>query len=133
MSVNKVIIVGNLGSHPSIKSISNGGEVTNFNVATSEYWFEKETNQKKERTEWHKVSIFGPLAKIAANDLCKGSKVFIEGKIHSQKYEDSSGITRWNSQIIANHIEFSDKQNNLKSISVKEETLCNLENQQVPF
>lgn len=69
MSVNKAIIVGNLGLDPTLRSMSNGVDVTSMSVATSENWYDKETNQKNERTEWHKVSIFGPLASIAANNL----------------------------------------------------------------
>ena len=133
MSINKAIIVGNLGLDPTKHSMSNGVDVTTISVATSEHWYDKETNQKNERTEWHKVSIFGPLASIAADNLFKGSKVFIEGKLRTNKYEGKDGIDRWRSEIIANHIEFLDKKNESNSIAIQEETLCNLENEGVPF
>jgi len=133
MSVNKAIIVGNLGLDPTLRSMSNGIDVTSISVATSEYWYNKETNQKNERTEWHKVSIFGPLASIAADNLCKGSKVFIEGKFRTNKYRDKDGTDRWKSEIIANHIEFLDQKNKLNSIAIKEETLCNIDDEGIPF
>jgi single-strand DNA-binding protein len=133
MSINKAIIVGNLGLEPTLRSMSNGVDVTSISVATSECWYDKETNQKNERTEWHKVSIFGPLAGIAADNLCKGSKVFIEGKFRTNKYQGKDGIDRWRSEIIANHIEFLDKKNEYNSIAIQEETLCNIENEGIPF
>jgi len=133
MSVNKAIIVGNLGLDPTLRSMSNGVDVTSMSVATSENWYDKETNQKNERTEWHKVSIFGPLASIAANNLCKGSKVFIEGKFRTNKYKDKDGLDRWKSEIIANHIEFLDQKNKLNSIAIQEETLCNIDDEGIPF
>jgi len=133
MSINKAIIVGNLGLDPTLRSMSNGIDVTSISVATSEYWYNKETNQKNERTEWHKVSIFGPLASIAADNLCKGSKVFIEGKFRTNKYRDKDGTDRWKSEIIANHIEFLDQKNKLNSIAIKEETLCNIDDEGIPF
>ena len=113
--------------------MSNGVDVTSISVATSECWYDKETNQKNERTEWHKVSIFGPLASIAADNLCKGSKVFIEGKFRTNKYQGKDGIDRWRSEIIANHVEFLDKKNEYNSIAIQEETLCNIENEGIPF
>ena len=133
MSVNKAILVGNLGSDPLRRTTSTGSEVANLTLATSDYWVDKDTNEKKEKTEWHRVSIFGPLATIAAEKLSKGSKVFVEGKIRTQKYLDKSGITRWSSEIVANHIEFVDNKNESNSISIKEETLCNLNEEEVPF
>ena len=133
MSINKAIIVGNLGLEPILRSMSNGVDVTSISVATSECWYDKETNQKNESTEWHKVSIFGPLASIAADNLCKGSKVFIEGKFKTNKYQGKDGIDRWRSEIIANHIEFLDKKNEYNSIAIQEETLCNIENEGIPF
>ena len=133
MSVNKAIIVGNLGLDPTLRSMSNGVDVTSMSVATSENWYDKKTNQKNERTEWHKVSIFGPLASIAAENLCKGSKVFIEGKFRTNKYKDKDGIDRWKSEIIANHIEFLDQKNKLNSIAIQEETLCNIDDEGIPF
>ena len=133
MSINKAIIVGNLGLDPTLRSMSNGVDVTSMSVATSERWYNKETNQKSERTEWHKVSIFGPLASIAADNLCKGSKVFIEGKFRTNKYKDKDGMDRWKSEIIANHIEFLDQKNKLNSIAIQEETLCNIDDEGIPF
>jgi single-strand DNA-binding protein len=91
-SVNKVIIVGNLGRDPETRNFPNGGKVCNLRIATSETWKDKATGEKKERTEWHSVAIFSePIARIAEQYLRKGSKVYIEGKLTTRKWQDQSG------------------------------------------
>ena len=100
--VNKVIIVGGLGNDPEIRQTSNGGAVTNISVATNEQWTDKATGQKQERTEWHRITLFARLAEIAAQYLTKGSQVYIEGSIRTEKYQDKkTGEDRYSTQIIA--------------------------------
>ena len=100
-SVNKVIIVGNLGRDPEVRSFQNGGKVVNLRIATSENWRDKATGEKKERTEWHSVAIFNEnLAKIAESYLKKGSTVYIEGQLETRKWQDQSGQDRYSTEIV---------------------------------
>ena len=99
-SVNKVILVGNLGAKPEIKYAANGNAVTNLSVATSDSWVDKSTGQKQERTEWHRVSLFGKLAEVAAQYTDKGSKVYVEGKLETRKYTDKDGIEKYSTNIV---------------------------------
>ncbi len=100
-SVNKVIIVGNLGQDPEVKSFTNGGKVVNLSVATSETWKDKATGERKERTEWHRVAIFNEVVgKIAEMYLKKGSKVYIEGQVETRKWQDQSGADRYTTEIV---------------------------------
>ncbi|THD84419.1 single-stranded DNA-binding protein [Aliigemmobacter aestuarii] len=100
-SVNKVIIVGNLGRDPEVRSFQNGGKVVNLRIATSETWRDRNTGERKERTEWHSVAIFSePLAKIAEQYLRKGSKVYIEGALETRKWQDQSGQDRYTTEIV---------------------------------
>lgn len=98
--INKAIIVGNLGKDPESRSFSNGDKVTNFSVATSESWKDKSTGERKEKTEWHSVAVFGPLADIAEKYLRKGSKVYVEGKLQTRKWQDQSGNDRYSTEIV---------------------------------
>ena len=98
--INKVILVGNLGAKPEVKYASNGNAISNLSVATSESWTDKSTGQKQERTEWHRVSLFGKLAEIAGQYLDKGSKVYVEGKLQTRKYTDKNGIERWTTDVV---------------------------------
>jgi len=98
--INKVILVGNLGAKPEVKYASNGNAISNLSVATSESWTDKSTGQKQERTEWHRVSLFGKLAEIAGQYLDKGSKVYVEGKLQTRKYTDKDGIERWTTDVV---------------------------------
>ena len=98
--INKVILVGNLGAKPEVKYASNGNAISNLSVATSESWTDKSTGQKQERTEWHRVSLFGKLAEIAGQFLDKGSKVYVEGKLQTRKYTDKDGIERWTTDVV---------------------------------
>lgn len=103
-SVNKVIIVGNLGKDPETRQFNNGGSVTNLAVATSERWTDKQSGEKREATEWHKVALFNRLGEIAAQYLRKGSKVYIEGSIRTHKYQDQNGQDRYSTEIRANEL-----------------------------
>ena len=105
--VNKVIIVGNLGNDPDSKFLPGGSMVTNISVATSESWKDKNTGEKQERTEWHRVVFFNRLAEIAGQYLKKGSKVYIEGQLRTQKYE-KDGIDRYVTDIIAKEMQMLD-------------------------
>jgi single-strand DNA-binding protein len=100
-SVNKVIIVGNLGRDPEVRSFPNGGKVVNLRIATSETWRDKQSGEKKERTEWHSVAIFNEaLGKIAEQYLKKGSTVYIEGQLETRKWQDQSGADRYTTEIV---------------------------------
>ena len=107
--VNKVIIVGNLGNDPDIKYPNGGGsQITRISVATSEQWTDKNTQQKQERTEWHRVVFFGRLAEIAGEYLRKGSKVYLEGSLRTNKYTDQAGVEKYSTDIIANEMQMLD-------------------------
>ena len=99
--INKVILVGNLGADPDTRYMPSGGAVTNLSVATSESWKDKQTGEPKERTEWHKVAMFGKLAEIAAEYLRKGSQVYIEGSLQTRKWQDKDGNDRYTTEIKA--------------------------------
>ena len=100
-SVNKVILVGNLGRDPEVRSFPNGGKVCNLRIATSETWRDKQSGERKERTEWHSVAIFNEnLAKIAEQYLRKGSTVYIEGQLETRKWQDQSGADRYTTEIV---------------------------------
>ena len=100
-SVNKVIIVGNLGRDPEVRSFPNGGKVVNLRIATSESWRDKQSGEKKERTEWHSVAIFNEaIGKIAEQYLRKGSTVYIEGQLETRKWQDQSGADRYTTEIV---------------------------------
>ena len=103
--INKVILVGNLGADPDTRYMPSGGAVTNLSVATSESWKDKQTGEQKERTEWHKVAMFGRLAEISAEYLRKGSQVYIEGKIRTRKWQDKDGNDRWTTEVIADEMQ----------------------------
>ena len=98
--VNKVILVGNLGDDPEVRSLNNGGEVVNMRVATSENWKDRDGN-RQERTEWHRVVIFNEnLGRVAKSYLKKGSKVYLEGQIQTRKWQDQSGADRYSTEIV---------------------------------
>ncbi|MDE0877402.1 MAG: single-stranded DNA-binding protein [Sphingomonas bacterium] len=100
-SVNKVILVGNLGADPQSKAFQNGGKVVNLRIATSESWKDKMSGERKEKTEWHSVSIFNEgLANVAERYLRKGSKVYIEGALQTRKWQDQSGNDRYSTEIV---------------------------------
>ena len=100
-SVNKVIIMGNLGKDPEVRNFQNGGRVCNFSVATSESWRDRNSGEKQERTQWHNISILSePLVNIAEKFLKKGSKVYLEGQLETRKWQDNSGIDRYSTEIV---------------------------------
>lgn len=100
-SVNKVILIGNLGRDPEVRTFANGGKVVNLRIATSETWRDKQSGERKERTEWHSVAIFNePLAKIAEQYLRKGSTVYIEGQLETRKWQDQSGADRYSTEVV---------------------------------
>ena len=103
--VNKVIIVGRLGADPEVKTISAGSTVTRLNVATSEAWTGKD-GQKQERTEWHRVTVWGKLAEICGKHLSKGRQVYVEGRLQTRQWEDPQGQKRYATEIVANTVQF---------------------------
>ncbi|HEV7600416.1 MAG TPA: single-stranded DNA-binding protein [Bradyrhizobium sp.] len=100
-SVNKVILVGNLGKDPEVRRMQNGNPVVNLSVATSENWRDKATGERKEKTEWHRVVIFSEgLAKVAEQYLKKGAKVYIEGQLQTRKWTDQSGVEKYSTEVV---------------------------------
>ena len=100
-SVNKVILVGNLGRDPEVRSFQNGGKVCNLRIATSENWKDRNTGERRERTEWHSVAIFSEgLVRVAEQYLRKGSKVYLEGKLQTRKWQDQSGQDRYSTEVV---------------------------------
>jgi single-strand DNA-binding protein len=100
-SVNKVILIGNLGRDPEVRSFQNGGKVCNLRIATSENWKDKNTGERREKTEWHSVAIFNDgLVRIAEQYLKKGSKVYIEGQLQTRKWQDQSGADRYSTEVV---------------------------------
>ena len=98
--INKVILVGNIGAKPEVKYSSNGSAIANLSVATSETWNDKNSGEKQEKTEWHRVSLYGKLAEIAGQYLDKGSKVYVEGKLQTRKWQDQSGQDKYTTEIV---------------------------------
>ncbi len=105
--VNKVILVGNVGSDPETRYLPSGGAVTNFSLATSEVWKDKNTGQQQERTEWHRVTMYQRLAEIAAEYVRKGSKLYVEGSLRTRSWEQD-GVKRYSTEIIANEMQMLD-------------------------
>ncbi len=99
-SVNKVILIGNLGRDPEVRSMQNGGKVANISIATSETWRDKASGERKEKTEWHRVVIFGNLAEIAEKYLKKGSKVYVSGSLQTRKWTDQSGAEKYTTEVV---------------------------------
>lgn len=106
--VNKVILIGNLGRDPEVRYMPNGQAVANVTIATSEAWKDKNTGEQQERTEWHRVVFFRRLAEIAGEYLKKGSKVYIEGKLQTRKWQDQQGQDRYTTEIVANEMQMLD-------------------------
>ena len=106
--INKVIIVGNLGQDPEVKFMPSGGAVTNFTVATSEKWKDKQTGEQKEVTEWHRIVMYQRLAEIAGEYLKKGSKVYLEGRLKTRKWQNQQGADQYTTEIIVNDMQMLD-------------------------
>ena len=98
--VNKAIIVGNLGRDPEIRYSANGNAFASISIATSERWKDKNTGEQQEKTEWHRVKLFGKLAELAGEYLKKGSQVYIEGRLQTTKYQDKEGVDRWSTCLL---------------------------------
>jgi single-strand DNA-binding protein len=103
--INKVILIGNLGADPETRAMPSGSTVANLRIATSESWRDKQTGEQQERTEWHRVALFGRLAEIAGEYLKKGSQVYIEGSLRTRKWTDKQGQERYSTEIIGNELQ----------------------------
>lgn len=103
-SVNKVTLLGNLGKDPVLKCTANGLSICNVNLATEESFKDKSTSEIKKTTEWHNLIFFGKLAEVASKYLCKGSKIYVEGKLNTKKWTDKNGLDRWTTQIICGQL-----------------------------
>lgn len=106
--VNKVILVGNLGNDPEVRSTNSGSTMTTVSIATSESWKDRQTGQQQERTEWHRVVFFNRLAEIARDYLKKGSKVYVEGSLRTRKWQDQDGKDRYTTEIMGNEMQMLD-------------------------
>ena len=106
--VNKVILVGNCGQDPEMKHLPSGGAVTNISIATSETWKDKQTGAQQERTEWHRVVFFNRLAEIVGEYVRKGSKIYVEGRLQTRKWQDQNGNDRYTTEIVANEMQMLD-------------------------
>ena len=104
-SINKVILIGNLGKDPETRYTADGAAITNITLATTDTWKDKATGEKKEATEWHRVAFFGRLAEIAGQYLKKGRPVYIEGRIRTRKWQDKEGVDRYTTEIIADQMQ----------------------------
>ena len=111
-SINKAIIVGNLGNEPDTRYMANGTAVTHISIATSEFWQDKQTGQKQERTEWHRVVFFGRLAEIVKQYLHKGSQIYVEGNLRTEKWQDQNGIERYTTKIVAREMQMLGSRSN---------------------
>lgn len=122
--VNRAIIVGNLGNDPETRYMTSGGAITNFSVATSEKWKDKQTGEDREKTEWHRIVFFGKLAEIAGEYLRKGSKVYVEGKIRTEKWQDKeTGQDRYTTKIYGDQIQMLDSRGDNQVQSVVQSTV----------
>ncbi len=103
--INKVILIGNLGNDPDIRYTAGGAAVANISLATAESWKDKDTGEKQERTEWHRVVFFGRLAEIVGEYLRKGSQIYVEGRLQTRKWQDKEGKDRYTTEIVANEMQ----------------------------
>lgn len=106
--INKAILIGRLGADPEVRYMPNGEAVANLTIATSESWTDKQTNEKKEQTEWHKLVIYKRLAEVAGEYLRKGSKIYVEGKLKTRKWQDQQGVDRYTTEIVVNEMQMLD-------------------------
>lgn len=106
--INKVILIGNLGADPEVRYMPSGGAVTNVRLATSETWRDKQSGEKQEKTEWHRVVFFGRLGEIAGEYLRKGSKIYVEGRLQTRKWQAQDGSDRYSTEIVANELQMLD-------------------------
>ena len=113
--INKAVIVGTLGRDPEIRYAANGNAVANLSVATNEHWKNRETGEAEQRTEWHRIVIFGKLAEIATQYLKKGSQAYFEGRIKTNKWQDQTGADRFTTEIVANEMQMLDRRGDRES------------------
>lgn len=106
--VNKVILIGNLGTEPEVRHMPSGGAVANLTIATSEQWKDKQTGDMQDRTEWHKVVFYARLAEVCRDYLHKGSKVYIEGSLRTRKWQDKNGLDRYTTEIVGQNMQMLD-------------------------
>ncbi len=106
--INKVILVGNLGQDPEVRFMPNGGAAANFTIATSESWKDKQTGEQKEKTEWHKLSCFGKLAEICGEYLKKGSKIYVEGRLQTRKWQNQQGQDQYTTEVVFDDMQMLD-------------------------
>ncbi len=106
--INKVILIGNVGSDPEVRYMPNGNAVTTLSIATSETWKDKQTGEKQDRTEWHRVVFYNRLGEIAGEYTKKGSRIYIEGSLRTRKWQDQQGVERYTTEIIANEMQLLD-------------------------
>ncbi len=104
--INKVIIIGRLGNDPEVRYTPSGSPVAKFSVATSEEWKDKNTGEKKERTEWHRITAWGKLGEICGEYLSKGRQVYVEGRLQTSSYDDKEGVKRYSTEIVASDVQF---------------------------
>lgn len=123
--VNKVILIGNLGSDPEVRYMPNGSAVANVSLATSTAWRDKQSGELLERTEWHRVAFFNRLAEIVGEYLRKGSKIYIEGSLRTRKWQDKNGMDRYTTEIVANEMQMLD---NSRNNAYNEDNLTNKQN-----
>lgn len=130
-SINKVILVGNVGNDPEIKTFQNGNKVANLSIATSERWKDKETGEQKSLTEWHRVVIFNTIfISLAEKFVKKGAKIYVEGQLQTRKWQDGSGVDKYSTEVVLQNyrgeIVLLDKQENIDSNSqIKKESMTN--------
>lgn len=110
--INKVILVGNVGQDPELRFMPSGEPVCNLSIATTDTWNDKQSGQKQERTEWHRVSMFNKLAEIAGEYLRKGSQVYIEGRLQTRKWQDNNGQDRYTTEVVASDMQMLGARNN---------------------
>lgn len=113
--INKVILVGNLGADPEVRTMNNGNQVATFSLATSETWKDKISGEKQERTEWHRVACFNKLAEIVGEYIKKGSKLYVEGSLRTRKWQDQEGKDRYTTEIVAADIQMLDSRGSNQS------------------
>jgi single-strand DNA-binding protein len=127
--INKVIVLGNVGKEPEVRTFDSGDTVTNFSVATSEKWKDKTSGESKESTEWHRVSCFGKLSEIASKYVKKGDKIYVEGSLRTRKWTDAAGVEKYSTEIKAEKIELlGGKQTNTPQGSIE-----NMADDAIPF
>lgn len=114
--INKVILIGNLGADPETRHTAGGSAVTNLSLATSESWRDKQSGDMQEKTEWHRVVMFSKLAEIAGEYLRKGSKVYVEGRLQTRKWQDRDGNDRWSTEVVANEMQMLDSRGGSESL-----------------